>query len=100
MKGIAIFGGNSNPDLAKNICDQLDVPLSDVLVSRFSEGEIRVEIKENIRGKDVFIIQPTCPPSNDNLMAFSCQRSNVSRQSVNTDLTPEQCETLWRRYTQ
>lgn len=68
MNGLAVFTGNSNPDLAKNICEHLDVELTDVLVSRFSEGEVRVEIKENIRGKDVFIIQPTCPPSNDNLM--------------------------------
>ena len=68
MNGLALFAGNSNPELAKDICTKLKVSLTDVLVSRFSEGEIRVEIKENIRGKDVFIIQPTCPPSNDNLM--------------------------------
>ena len=68
MNGLAVFTGNSNLELAKSICDQLDISLTDVLVSRFSEGEIRVEIKENIRGKDVFIIQPTCPPTNDNLM--------------------------------
>jgi len=68
MNGLAIFSGNANRDLAKSIATELNVSLTDVLVSRFSEGEIRVEIKENIRGKDVFIIQPTCPPSNDNLM--------------------------------
>jgi len=68
MNGLAIFTGNSNPHLAKDICRELGVGLTNVLVARFSEGEIRVEIKENIRGKDVFIIQPTCPPSNDNLM--------------------------------
>ena len=68
MNGLAVFTGNSNLELAKSICDQLDISLTDVLVSRFSEGEIRIEIKENIRGKDVFIIQPTCPPTNDNLM--------------------------------
>jgi ribose-phosphate pyrophosphokinase len=68
MNGLAIFAGNANPSLAQSICEQLHVPLTDVLVSRFSEGEIRVEIKENIRGKDVFIIQSTCPPCNDNLM--------------------------------
>ncbi|MCK5012509.1 MAG: ribose-phosphate pyrophosphokinase [Candidatus Omnitrophica bacterium] len=68
MNGLALFTGNSNPELAKSICDQLDISLTDVLVSRFSEGEIRVEIKENIRGKDVFILQSTCPPTNDNLM--------------------------------
>ncbi len=68
MNGLAIFTGNANPSLAQGICEQLHVPVTDVLVSRFSEGEIRVEIKENIRGKDVFIIQPTSPPCNDNLM--------------------------------
>jgi ribose-phosphate pyrophosphokinase len=68
MNGLAIFTGNANPLLAQKICDQLKVPLTNILVDRFSEGEIRVEIKENIRGKDVFIIQPTSPPSNDNLM--------------------------------
>ncbi len=68
MNGLAVFSGNANQDLAKGICGELDISLTDVLVSQFSEGEIRVEIKENIRGKDVFIIQPTCPPSNDNLM--------------------------------
>lgn len=68
MNGLAIFAGNANPSLAQSICEQLHVPLTDVLVSRFSEGEIRVEIKENIRGKDVFIIQSTCPPCNDHLM--------------------------------
>ena len=68
MKGLAIFTGTSNSKLAQGICKKLKVPLVDVLVGRFSEGEIRVEIKENIRGRDVFIIQPTCPPANDNLM--------------------------------
>jgi ribose-phosphate pyrophosphokinase len=68
MKGLAVFTGNANPKLAAKICGQLNVSLTDVLVSQFSEGEIRVEIKENIRGKDVFIIQPTCPPANNNLM--------------------------------
>ncbi len=68
MKGLAVLTGNAHPHLAKDICSVLGIPLIDVLASRFSEGEIRVEIKENIRGKDVFIIQPTCPPTNDNLM--------------------------------
>ncbi len=68
MNGLAIFSGNANPKLAKSICEHLNVSLTNVFVSKFSEGEIRVEIKENIRGKDVFIIQPTCPPPNENLM--------------------------------
>lgn len=68
MNGLAIFSGNANPELAKAICEHLNVSLANVLVARFSEGETRVEIKENIRGKDVFIIQPTSPPPNENLM--------------------------------
>ncbi len=63
-----ILTGTGNPELAKKICKHLNFPISDVLVSRFSDGEVRVKIKENIRGKDVFIVQPTCPPVNDNLM--------------------------------
>lgn len=68
MNGLAIFSGNANRVLAQNICDHLNVPLTEIFIGRFSEGEIRVQIKENIRGKDVFIIQATCPPPNENLM--------------------------------
>ncbi len=68
MNGLTVFSGNANPQLARSICGELNIHPANVLVGRFSEGEIRVEIKENIRGKDVFIIQPTCPPTNDNLM--------------------------------
>ena len=82
MNGLALFTGNSNPELAKSICDQLDISLTDVLVSRFSEGEIRVEIKENIRGKDVFIIQSTCPPTNDNLMELLILMDAARRASA------------------
>jgi len=82
MNGLAIFSGNANPELAKGICDQLGTKLIDVLVGRFSEGEIRVEIKENIRGKDVFIIQPTCPPSNDNLMELLIMMDAARRASA------------------
>ena len=66
--GFSIFCGNANPQLAEDISKCLKIPLSKVLVSRFSEGEIRVKIQDNIRGKDVFIIQPTSPPPNENLM--------------------------------
>ncbi len=68
MNEMAIFTGNANPHVAEAICEKLNVSLTDVLVGRFSEGEIQVQIQDNIRGKDVFIIQPTCPPANDNLM--------------------------------
>ncbi len=68
MNGLSVFTGNANPDLAKKIAECLQISLTEVLVGRFSEGEIRVKIQENIRGKDVFIIQPSSPPTNDNLM--------------------------------
>ncbi len=68
MNNLMVLSGNANLDLAHEICRELNVPLGEMLVGRFSEGEVRVQIKDNIRGKDVFIIQPTCPPVNDNLM--------------------------------
>ncbi len=82
MNGISVFTGNANPLLAKEICEFLKVSLTEVLVSRFSEGEIRVEILENIRGKDVFIIQPTCPPANDNLMELLIMIDAARRASA------------------
>ncbi|HIE33168.1 MAG TPA: ribose-phosphate pyrophosphokinase, partial [Thermodesulfobacteriaceae bacterium] len=63
-----IFSGNSNPELAKKICEYLAVPLGHMEIRRFSDGEIFVEIKENVRGADVFVIQSTCPPVNEHLM--------------------------------
>ena len=65
---LAVFSGNSNRPLAEKICGYLDVKLGDALVGEFSEGEIKVKINENIRGKDVFVIQPTCSPPNRSLM--------------------------------
>jgi ribose-phosphate pyrophosphokinase len=79
---LAIFSGNANPDLAHNICKDLKVKLQDALVGRFSEGEIRVKINENVRGKDVFIVQPTCPPSNDNLMELLIMIDALRRASA------------------
>lgn len=82
MNGLAVFSGNANPQLARSICAELNIHPANVLVGRFSEGEIRVEIKENIRGKDVFIIQPTCPPSNDNLMELLILTDAARRASA------------------
>ncbi len=82
MNGLAVLTGNSNPKLAQSIGKHLGISLTDVLVSKFSEGEIRVEIKENIRGRDVFIIQPTCPPSNDNLMELLVMIDAARRASA------------------
>ncbi|MFT5169407.1 MAG: ribose-phosphate pyrophosphokinase [Candidatus Omnitrophota bacterium] len=82
MNDLALIAGNANPDLAKKISDELKVPLTKVVVSRFSEGEVRVEILENIRGKDLFIIQPTCPPVNDNLMELLIMMDAAKRASA------------------
>ena len=82
MDKLAIFSGNANLELAHNICKDLKVELQDAMVGRFSEGEIRVKINENVRGKDVFIIQPTCPPSNDNLMELLIMIDALRRASA------------------
>ncbi|MFH0918486.1 MAG: ribose-phosphate pyrophosphokinase [Candidatus Omnitrophota bacterium] len=82
MDKLAIFSGNANLELAHSICKDLKVPLQDALVGRFSEGEIRVKINENVRGKDVFIVQPTCPPSNDNLMELLIMIDALRRASA------------------
>jgi len=82
MDKLTVISGNAHPQLAKEICEYLKVGLSDALVSRFSEGEIRVKINENVRGKDVFVIQPTCPPSNDNLMELLIMIDALKRASA------------------
>jgi len=82
MDKLAIFSGNANLVLAKDICKNLKVKLQDALVGRFSEGEIRVKINENVRGKDVFVVQPTCPPSNDNLMELLIMIDALRRASA------------------
>jgi ribose-phosphate pyrophosphokinase len=65
---LKLFSGNANRPLAEEIAQSLHLPLSDAEVSRFSDDEIFVQVNENVRGADVFVIQPTCPPVNDNLM--------------------------------
>jgi len=65
---LKVFTGNAHPQLAQDICAYLGIPLGDATVSSFPDGETLVKINENIRGRDVFIVQPTCPPSNQNLM--------------------------------
>ncbi|MBI3998975.1 MAG: ribose-phosphate pyrophosphokinase [Candidatus Omnitrophica bacterium] len=83
-KQISILTGNSNQGLAKTICRLLGVPLSNAVVDRFPEGEIHVQIQDNIRGKDVFVIQSTCSPPNDHLMELlilidAARRASASR---------------------
>ncbi len=63
-----VFTGNANPDLAAEIAGHLSLPLGKAVVGQFSDGEVMTEIQENVRGRDVFVVQPTCAPTNDNLM--------------------------------
>ena len=79
-----LFTGSAHPELAEKISRYLDHPLTDTVLQRFPDGESFVKIVENIRGHDVFIIQPTCTPANDNLMELlimidACQRASASR---------------------
>lgn len=67
LNNIKIFAGNANPDLATKVCEYLSVPLGNAIVGRFPDGEIDVKVDEDVRGSDIFIIQPTCPPVNDSL---------------------------------
>ncbi len=77
-----VFTGNANPKLAKLVVERLDIPLGEMSVGKFSDGEITVEIDENVRGKDVFIIQPTCTPTNDNLMELLLMADGLRRASA------------------
>jgi ribose-phosphate pyrophosphokinase len=77
-----VFTGNANPKLAKLVVERLDIPMGEMSVGKFSDGEIAVEIDENVRGKDVFIIQPTCTPTNDNLMELLLISDGLRRASA------------------
>ena len=81
-KKLKIFTGNANPALAKEICDYLGLPLGEAFVGRFNNGEVQIMIDESVRGKDVFIIQPTSYPVNDNLMELMVMADAVKRASA------------------
>lgn len=81
MKNLKIFTGSSNPSLAKKITDYLGIELGSAEISRFSDGEIRMKYNENIRGADVFIVQPTYPPA-ENLMELLIMLDAARRSSV------------------
>jgi len=83
MNDLMVFTGNANPELARAIVRHLEMPLGIASVGEFSDGEISVEIGENVRGKDVFIIQPTCAPTNDNLMELMVMIDAIKRASSN-----------------
>lgn len=82
LKGMKIFTGNANRPLAEAICQYLEMPISAAEVRTFSDGEIFVEIKENVRGRDVFVIQPTCTPVNDHLMELLTMVDALRRASA------------------
>lgn len=82
MDNFIIFSGNSNPVLSKKICDYLNVPLGGDKVKRFSDGEIQIEIDENVRAKEVFVIQSTCPPVNENLVELLLMIDALKRSSA------------------
>ncbi len=77
-----VFSGNANLPLAESVVNYLNMPLGKAVVDRFSDGEVMVEIMENVRGKDVFIIQPTCAPTNDNLMELLVMVDAIRRASA------------------
>lgn len=82
MSAMMIFSGNANPDLAQKISAYLNLPIGQARVGTFSDGETMVEILENVRGRDVFIIQSTCAPSNDNLMELLVMADALRRSSA------------------
>jgi len=79
---LKVFSGNAHPALAKEICEELGVPLGKVQVGRFPDGEVRLQILENVRGTDVFVVQPTCRPVNDNLMELLIMLDAFRRASA------------------
>jgi ribose-phosphate pyrophosphokinase len=80
--GMKIFSGNANPPLAKEIASYLGINLGKLTVSRFADGEVNVMVQENVRGKDVYIIQPTCMPVNENLVELLLMVSTMRRASA------------------
>ncbi|QIQ21114.1 ribose-phosphate pyrophosphokinase [Zophobihabitans entericus] len=82
MPDMKIFAGNATPELARKIANRLYISLGDASVGRFSDGEVSVQINENVRGEDVFIIQSTCAPTNDNLMELLVMIDAMRRASA------------------
>jgi ribose-phosphate pyrophosphokinase len=82
MSGYMIFSGTSNPELSEEIAKYLEQPLSKATIKRFSDGEISVQIAESVRGKDVFIVQPTSAPANDHLMELLIMTDALKRSSA------------------
>lgn len=68
MDEMKVFAGRANPELAKRVCDYLGLPIGRISLSNFADGEVSCKIDEDVRGRDVFLVQPTSPPVNDHLM--------------------------------
>jgi len=79
---LMLFSGNANTKLSRDIANYLKQPLGQAVISQFSDGEIQIEIQENVRGKDVFVIQPTCAPTNDNVMELLLMLDALKRASA------------------
>jgi len=84
MRGYKVFSGSASKEFAQEVCDNLDVPLSKAEVKKFSDGEISVQISESVRGRDVFIVQSTGSPSNDNLMELLIMTDALRRSSASS----------------
>lgn len=84
MRGIKVFSGSAYREFSEEVSKFLDLPLSNASVGKFSDGEINVQIGESVRGQDIFIIQPTCAPTNDNLMELLVMIDAFRRSSANT----------------
>ena len=82
LRGLKIFSGNANRPLAEDICEYLGVPLGKTHVGRFADGEINVQIEENVRGADCYVVQPTCRPVNENLMELLIMIDALRRASA------------------
>lgn len=82
MSDLMVFTGNANPELAQKIVDRLAIPIGEAIVKRFSDGEIAVEITDNVRGRDVFVVQSTCQPTNRNLMELILLVDGLRRASA------------------
>jgi ribose-phosphate pyrophosphokinase len=82
MNDLKIFSGRANPELAHRICDYLGLPLGKISMGNFPDGEISCKIDEDVRGRDVFLLQPTCPPVNENLMELLIMIDSFKRASA------------------
>ena len=79
---LQVFTGNANPALARRVCERLEIELGAVTIRRFPDGEIDVKIDEDVRGRDVFVVQPTCPPVNETVMELLIFLDCIRRASA------------------